>query len=343
MRKAESGCVSLPRLDIVVDTACSGKACNCRHAQRRASITAALPPLPQIASTASTDSAHHSRHSISDVAPVPDDVGYQQPLFHLQVEELRRLPVSEALRHVLMERSGGLEQAFLKMDVNRCGEVNFDDFVAGLQALGFSQRSPLADVFPDLGLRELFKKAGPHHGRLSLHDFLGFVPVDGRDEGTCTQWFTYHNKTSTVPTALVRKPGWRAKVTQRSGSMPSLTEEPSPADAHENNRRRLKIKIRQNRDAGVVAQRGLVRGLIPMQGVQEKHAAEKQAAEKWKRRIEGEIRECGKVRMELAEVRGKLAEVTRNALLQEEFAEVAIHLQGLREGLKFQRHSVAFQ
>lgn len=253
----------------------------------------------------------------------------QLPNAHLDPEGLQRLPVAEALRQVLIDKANGMRTAFSRMDLNGNGKLQFQDFEIGMHGLGIFV-SPLPQC---PSMKEIWAALDKdENDRLSLHDLLGYLPNDRLGE-TCSLWSKYHNTTSSSPSTLARLPGWRNTMTKilPKGTETSVESFPRPADIKA--RKELRTRLREGRNAGGTFQRKLVSGIIPEADLHQARALEKREQERWKRRVEGHIRECGKARLELAEVHRQLAAVAKPALYMEHH-EVLQELNSMRGNLR---------
>lgn len=265
------------------------------------SVSISTPSLPHLHS-----SSMSSKSSASN-----------QLNLRLQAEDLRKLPADEALRQVLIDRCGSLKNAYRFMDIHHTGEVNEEDFERAMQGMGFFE-SPLIDFATTHDLFWKLISTSPQakgaNPTLSIHELLGYVPVDKSLGQTRTKWFEYHNRSSSVPSTLARVPCWRSSATNEAAAGTTASRAPRSLEQEPGGileqRRRLQKQMHKVRTGGTAAMRLLVGPASePMKKCEGILFMEK--AQRSKRRIEGAIRDCSRKRHELVEVQKLLASVTK--------------------------------
>jgi len=216
-------------------------------------------------------------------------------------DELRNLPVAEALRQVLIERNGTLKQAYKAMDVNGTGVLNTPaEFDKGLLR-GRVFGSPL------VGYRDasdLFKGIDPsRRGFISLHEFLGYMPIcpksmklTSRSRDTNANWLNYNNNASAQKSRLARQPRWKEPEQAKN-----FDEEPD-FDIFARQRRELREQFEHARQRGglnMEAKRRLVKGLVAHEDRDIERLRHDRNMIEQKKRIGEAMHSCSRARSEL--------------------------------------------
>lgn len=222
-------------------------------------------------------------------------------------DELRNLPVAEALRQILIERTGSLKQAYKAMDVNGGGVVNPVEFEQGLLK---------ARVFgsPLVGYRdahELFRGIDQsRHGVLSLQEFLGYMPMivkKTRCRDTRAQWISYNNQTSAQKSRLVRQPCWKLSSVDRGDN----DAEPDYQFA-QRQRRELRNQLLGNQRGGLKMEekRRLVKGLVAHEDRDDELQQHYRKMTEQTERIGNAIHSCSRARSELVSLQQAMVQLS---------------------------------
>jgi len=245
-----------------------------------------------------------------------------EPRISLLQEELRNLPVAEALRQILIERTGSLKFAYRAMDVNGSGVVNPDEFGKGLLKAGIFG-SPMVGF---RNVSDIFRQIDkPRNGLLSLQEFLGYVPYDNkkhkRDRDTRAQWINYNNKTAAGRSRLARKPKWKADRI-------APDEDFHSAD-HTRAKKELKLQLLDARKRGglkMEEKRRLVRGLVSDEERDREWQQEYRKMNEQNERIGEAIHSCSNARSELVALQKAMVQLSPEAHLRAKYAHLDLHL-----------------
>jgi len=250
---------------------------------------------------------------------------------------LHKLPTAEAVRQALIQRTGSLRLVYLSLDVNRTGKVSSADFERGLANLNI-YGSPIAKF---LSIESLFKELACGAVELSLHEVLGYVPIEKSTKmqgvsDTKTQWFEYHNKTSAMKSRLIRGPAWKEEQATANVLPPINDQEPKTFGEREQNdagtnsnnkkqplnweqaecvrRRRRQDLRKQFREArqemNMREKQDLVGGNACGEDAIEIRENEHRRVERHRQRIEGAIRDCSRSRQQLVDMQKMLSNVS---------------------------------
>lgn len=219
-------------------------------------------------------------------------------------DDLRDVPLAEALKQILMEKTGSLKQAYKMLDINRVGVVNCVEFEKGLQRAGV-YGSPL-DGYRNAA--HLFQELDPHRlGSVKLQDLLGYVPfVRHPVSDTRSDWITYNNKASAQKSHLARKPRWKNWALEPSQDYQELDH----LKEHRALRKQLVDERQKNHGLNRMEEkRKLVRGLVADHDrLREWHHEQRKMTEQ-QERIGVAIHDCGKARSELIALQREMAQL----------------------------------
>lgn len=225
-------------------------------------------------------------------------------------DDLRKLPDSEALRQILIERAGTLKQAYKAMDVNGTGDASPSEFEEGLRRAGIFG-SPLVGYRDAADLFRGIDKA--QNGVLSLQEFLGYVPMKPtRTRDTRALWNNYSNKTSAQKSRLARKPRWKPDRIL-----------PDHETERVRQRRELKHQLVDARKRGCLKmeeKRRLVRGLVSDEERDRDRHLEYQKMNKQHERIGDAIHSCAQARSELVALQQAMVQLSPETHRRTKFA-----------------------
>jgi len=217
----------------------------------------------------------------------------------LREDELKQLPVNEALKHVLIRAAGSLRQAYHAMDVGKTGAVNREQFELGLARLHV-RGSRIAGFGDPSALFRILDYRG--RGELPLSELLGYFPVKKHQKfkDTGVMFCDYANKAAAQRSRLARAPRWRAG----SGDEDDEGEYPKPwgadPDAWEQQRRDLRRRLRDLKgEMPMQGKRAMVAGLVAPENYAEMRKKERNASLIQQRRIKGAIGACSRARSDL--------------------------------------------
>lgn len=280
--------------------------------------TCLLPPIRASASAPNLEKVDETTPFSSDLARSPHNRQRslpskfrvrakekdQLPHIGLMQDDLRDVPLAEALKQILIENTGSLKQAYKMMDINRDGIVNCFEFEKGLHRAGV-YGSPLEGYRNEAHLFQSLDKN--HHGSVKLQDLLGYVPVVRHPvPDTRSDWISYNNKASAQKSHLARKPRWNRPL--------GVCSEHPEVD-HLQEHRALKRQLVDERQRGrgllrMEEKRKLVRGLVADEDRFREWQHQHKRMTEQQERIGVAIHDCGKARSELVALQRAMTQLT---------------------------------
>lgn len=295
---AQEELIQLPSSLPAVATTRSAASASRRGPARRLVSSVSAPVLPPVDPQAGRGAGRASSESLlSNAHRVRGEATRKVSMLQ---DDLRQLPEAEALRQILIERTGSLKFAYKAMDVNGSGVVSPAEFEAGLQRARIFG-SPLVYYRSVVDLFRGIDKANT--GVVSLQELLGYMPFKTmrRTRDTRAQWISYNNKTSAQKSRLARKPKWKSDE--------ALLDDDTD---HVRRRRQLKHQLLDARNRGCLKmeeKRRLVRGLVSNEERDKQRQYQNGQMSKQGERIGDAINKCARARSELSALRQAMVQL----------------------------------